>query len=35
VHHPLLRKLRKRTRTTVAFLLDWLLGEDGVPSPAG
>jgi hypothetical protein len=31
VHHPLLRKLHKRTRTTVAFLLlDWLLGEDGV-----
>lgn len=31
VYHPALRKLRKRTRPTVAFLLlDWLLGEDGV-----
>jgi hypothetical protein len=27
VHHPLLRKLHKPTRTTVAFLLDWLLGR--------
>jgi len=31
VFHPTLRKLRKRTRPTVAFLvMDWLLGEDGV-----